>query len=72
MYLDIPAALPLSEVAARKRPAVTFDDEEDANADKFADLEENSLSPLPDTQHRVDLATTLRMGPYPGPSNLPS
>ncbi|KAJ6019888.1 hypothetical protein N7522_000596 [Penicillium canescens] len=55
MYLDIPAALPLSEVAAGKRPAVTFDDEEDANADKFADPEENSPSPLPDTQHRVSV-----------------
>jgi hypothetical protein len=52
MYLDTPAALPLSEVAARKRLAVTFDDEEDSNADEFADPE-NSASPLPDTQHRV-------------------
>ncbi|KAJ6111212.1 hypothetical protein N7486_003447 [Penicillium sp. IBT 16267x] len=51
--LDTPAVPPLSEVAARKRPAVTFEDKEDSNADEFADLEENSASPLPDTQHRV-------------------
>ncbi|KAJ6096882.1 hypothetical protein N7486_007628 [Penicillium sp. IBT 16267x] len=53
MYLDTPATLPLSEVAARKRLAVTFDDEEDSNADEFADPE-NSASPLPDTQHRFN------------------
>lgn len=49
MYLNIPAALPLLEVAIRKRPAVTFNDKEDANTDKFTDLEENSPSPLPNT-----------------------
>lgn len=51
--LDIPAIPLLSEVAAGKRPAVTFEDEEDSNADEFADLEKNSAPPLPDTQHRV-------------------
>ena len=49
MHLNIPAAPPLLEVAARKRPAVTFDDEEDSNTDEFTDLEENSVSPLPNT-----------------------
>ncbi|KAJ6003551.1 hypothetical protein N7522_006243 [Penicillium canescens] len=48
-----PTVPPLSEVAAGKRPAVTFEDEEDSNADEFAGLEGNSASPLPDTQHRV-------------------
>jgi hypothetical protein len=53
LYLDTPVAPPLSEVAAGKRPAVTFNKEGDSNVDEFADLEENSVSPLPDTQHRV-------------------
>jgi hypothetical protein len=51
--LDTLAVPPLSEAAAGKRPAVTFKDEEDSNADEFADLEENSAPPSPDTQHRV-------------------
>ncbi|KAJ5144318.1 hypothetical protein N7526_001826 [Penicillium atrosanguineum] len=53
MHLDIPAVPSLSEVAAGKRPAVTFEDEEDSNADEFANLQGNSASPLPDLQHRV-------------------
>ena len=48
-----PAAPPLSAVAAGKRPAVTSDDEEDSDADGFADPEENPSSPVPNTQHRV-------------------
>ncbi|KAJ5117374.1 hypothetical protein N7448_011006 [Penicillium atrosanguineum] len=53
LHLDTPAVPPLAEVAAGKRPAAAFDDEGDSNADKFADPEENSVSSLPDTQHRV-------------------
>ncbi|KAI9036657.1 uncharacterized protein KD926_001611 [Aspergillus affinis] len=51
--LDVP---PLSAVAAGKRPAVTSDDKENSNTDKFADPDENRALPLsnfPDTQHRV-------------------
>ena len=51
-----PDALPLSVVAAGKRPAVTSDDEEDSDADEFADPHMNRASPFPnfpDTQHRV-------------------
>ncbi|KAJ5982337.1 hypothetical protein N7451_012437 [Penicillium sp. IBT 35674x] len=50
LHLTTPTAPPLSEVAAGKRPAITFNDDEDSNADGFADPEENSASPLPDTQ----------------------
>lgn len=60
MRLDTPAATsipqvapdtpPLSAVAAGKRPAVTSGDEEDSDADEFADPEENPLPPVP---HRV-------------------
>jgi hypothetical protein len=53
LHLNTPAAPPLSEVATRKQPAVTFDKEGDSNVDKFADPEENSVSPLPNTQYRV-------------------
>lgn len=48
-----PATPPLSAVATGKRPAVTSDDEEDSDADEFADPEENLSSPVPNTQHRV-------------------
>lgn len=51
--LDVP---PLSAVAAGKRPAVTSDDEEDSNADEFADPDKNRASTFPDfsdTQHHV-------------------
>ncbi|OJJ83726.1 uncharacterized protein ASPGLDRAFT_47396, partial [Aspergillus glaucus CBS 516.65] len=50
---DVP---PLSAVTAGKRPAVTSDNEEDSNADEFADPDKNRASPspdFPDTQHRV-------------------
>jgi hypothetical protein len=53
LHLDTPVAPPLSEVAARKRPAVTFNNKGVSNVDEFADPEENSVSPLPNTQHRV-------------------
>ncbi|KAJ5358328.1 uncharacterized protein N7496_010741 [Penicillium cataractarum] len=49
LYLNIPVVLLLLEVATRKRPAVTFDNKGVSNVDEFADLEENSVSPLPDT-----------------------
>jgi hypothetical protein len=48
--LDAPL---LSAVAAGKRPAVTSSDEEDSDADEFADLEENPSSSVPNMQHRV-------------------
>lgn len=64
--LDTPAAIsitqttpdapPLSAVAAGKRPAANSDDEEDSDADEFADPDKNRASPLPDfadTQHRA-------------------
>ncbi|CAG8397921.1 unnamed protein product [Penicillium salamii] len=47
---------PLSAIAAGKRPVVSSSDEEDSDADGFADMGKDrvSLSPdLPDTQHRV-------------------
>ncbi|KAJ6086187.1 hypothetical protein N7486_010468 [Penicillium sp. IBT 16267x] len=63
MRLDTPAATsitqatpdapPLLAVAAGKRPAVTSGDEEDSDADGFADPEENPSVSFPDTQHRV-------------------
>jgi hypothetical protein len=64
--LDTPAAISitqatpdaplLSAVAAGKRPAVNSDDEEDSDADEFAEPDKNRASPLPDfpdTQHRA-------------------
>jgi hypothetical protein len=51
-----PDAPLLSVVAAGKRPAVNSDDEEESDADEFADLDKNRASPLPDfpdTQHRA-------------------
>ncbi|KAJ6045718.1 uncharacterized protein N7446_012582 [Penicillium canescens] len=63
LRLDTPAAIsimqttpnapPLSAVAAGKRPAVTSSDEEDSDADRFANPEENLSLSFPDTQHRV-------------------
>jgi hAT family dimerisation domain. len=53
VHHDIP---PLSAVAAGKRPAVSFGDEEDSDADEFADIDKDRVSPspdLPDTQYRV-------------------
>lgn len=61
LHLDTPAVPLLSEVAARKRPAVTFGDEEVPNADEFADPEENSVSPLPDTHYRVSCRMRKRL-----------
>ncbi|KAJ9481431.1 hypothetical protein VN97_g12045 [Penicillium thymicola] len=51
-----PDAPPFSEVAAEKRPAVNSDNEEDSDADEFADPDKNRASLLPDfpdTQHRA-------------------
>jgi hypothetical protein len=53
IHLDTPAVPPLSEVAAGKRPVVTFEDEKDPNINEFTDLEESSASSLFNTQHRV-------------------
>ncbi|OQD74460.1 hypothetical protein PENANT_c174G02644 [Penicillium antarcticum] len=54
-----PNAPPLSAVAARKRPTVTSSDEEDSDADGFANPEENLSLSFPDTQHRVSAEYAL-------------
>ncbi|KAJ5940488.1 hypothetical protein N7516_000656, partial [Penicillium verrucosum] len=53
MHLHTPAIVPLLAVAARKRPAINSNDEDDSDTDDITDLEETLALLLPNTQQRV-------------------